>query len=82
MSVPSSTKLLKIVPDCNDLNKHKNGYTPHLSVGQIKGKEKLIQVLDKLQKTWKELRFVLNSIFLYPDIIISNLNLRLSKKYR
>ncbi|MFX1258832.1 MAG: 2'-5' RNA ligase family protein, partial [Promethearchaeota archaeon] len=27
--------ILKILPDCNDVNKHKNGFQPHLSVGQI-----------------------------------------------
>ena len=56
-------KLLQIVPDCNDVNKHKNGFTPHLSVGQIKGKEKLKSILEKLQNQWEELKFMLNSIY-------------------
>ncbi|MFW9898678.1 MAG: 2'-5' RNA ligase family protein [Candidatus Thorarchaeota archaeon] len=55
--------LLKIVPDCNDVNKNKNGFTPHLSVGQIIGKKKLISTLEKLQNQWEELKFALNSIY-------------------
>ncbi len=55
-------ELLTIVPDCDDVNKHKNGFTPHLSVGQIKGKEKLIQIIERLQTSWSELNFTLNSI--------------------
>lgn len=57
-------ELLKVVPDCEDINKYKNGFTPHLSVGQIKGKEKLIQIIDNLQNSWKELKFTLNSVYL------------------
>ena len=56
-------KLLTIVPDCNDVNKYKNGFTPHLSVGQIIGKNKLISTLGKLQNQWEELKFALNSIY-------------------
>jgi len=56
-------ELLKVVPDCDDINKHKNGFTPHLSVGQIKGKKNLIRVIDKLQNSWKELKFTLNSVY-------------------
>lgn len=56
-------ELLKVVPDCDDVNKHKNGFIPHLSVGQIKGKEKLIIIIDKLQNSWKELKFTLNSVY-------------------
>jgi len=56
-------RLLKIVPDCDDVNKHKNEFTPHLSVGQIKGKENLIKVMSKLQDFWKKIEFTLNSVY-------------------
>jgi len=56
-------ELLKIVPDCDDVNKYNNGFTPHLSVGQIKGKEKMFQIIDILQKQWVDLRFFLNSVY-------------------
>lgn len=56
-------KILAIVPDCNDVNNHKGGFTPHLSVGQISDKENLTKILDKLQVAWLELRFQLKEIF-------------------
>ncbi|MFX0040729.1 MAG: 2'-5' RNA ligase family protein [Promethearchaeota archaeon] len=57
------SKVLEIVPDCNDLNKHKNGYRPHLSVGQIQGKKNLIDLMKNLQNNWNELHFKVNKIF-------------------
>lgn len=56
-------KLLEIFPDCDDVNKHKGGFTPHLSVGQIKGKEQLNSILKKFQNQWKELKFELSTIY-------------------
>ncbi len=55
-------KILEITPDCNDVNKFKNGYKPHLSLGQIKGKIKLEEIINKLQENWKEVSFLLNNI--------------------
>ncbi|UCD02044.1 MAG: 2'-5' RNA ligase family protein [Promethearchaeota archaeon] len=55
--------ILKIVPDCNDVNKYKNGFRPHLSVGQIKGKSNLMEIKKNLQERWKEITFLLNEIF-------------------
>ncbi|MFX1438368.1 MAG: 2'-5' RNA ligase family protein, partial [Promethearchaeota archaeon] len=57
------SKVLEIVPDCNDVNNHKNGYRPHMSVGQIQGKKNLIDLMKNLQNNWNELQFVLNEIF-------------------
>ena len=56
-------KLLEIVPDCNDVNLYKNGFTPHLSVGQIQGNDNLKTVLRKLQDHWSSLKFELTSIY-------------------
>ncbi|MFX1410799.1 MAG: 2'-5' RNA ligase family protein [Promethearchaeota archaeon] len=56
-------ELLKIVPDCNDVNKYKKGFTPHLSVGQIKGKETLYKVVKELQPSWENLEFDVKEIF-------------------
>jgi len=58
------SKLLKIVPECNDVNLYKGGFTPHLSVGQIKGRKKLKDAIKTLQNSWKELKFTLSSIYL------------------
>ena len=51
-----------IVPDCNDVNLYKTGFIPHLSVGQIKGKNQLTALLENLRSKWKELAFELNKI--------------------
>ena len=56
-------ELLKLVPDCNDVNKFKNGFMPHLSVGQIKGKNKLPETINNLQKNWKEIKFLVHKIY-------------------
>lgn len=55
--------ILQIVPDCNDVNRYKNGFTPHLSVGQVQGKNQLLEILGSLQDSWNELKFLLNEIF-------------------
>ncbi|MBY8991372.1 MAG: 2'-5' RNA ligase family protein [Candidatus Lokiarchaeota archaeon] len=57
------TEILKLVPDCNDVNKFKKGFKPHLSVGQIKGKQNLTDSISKLQKNWIELTFLLDKIY-------------------
>ena len=56
-------RILKIVPDCDDVNKYKHGFRPHLSVGQIQGKNNLLEIIGMLKENWKEIRFLLNEIF-------------------
>jgi len=56
-------KLLEIVPDCNDVNLYKSGFIPHLSVGQIKGKNNLEALLKNLQTNWVPLKFKITSIY-------------------
>jgi 2'-5' RNA ligase len=68
------SKLLEIVPDCNDVNLHKNGFTPHLSVGQIQGRDKLQNLINILQNSWRPLEFKLTSIY-----FIARENQKLSK---
>ena len=47
--------LWKAVPDCDDTRKHKDGFTPHLSVGQVRSRQDLDDVLPELQANWAEL---------------------------
>ena len=56
------TIILKIAPDCDDVNKYKYGFRPHLSVGQIKGRDKLLEIIKNLQDNWKSFTFFLNEI--------------------
>lgn len=55
--------LLKLVPNCDDVIKFKSGYKPHLSIGQIKGKIKLEKIINRLQKNWIEVKFLINKIY-------------------
>jgi 2'-5' RNA ligase len=57
------TIILEIVPDCNNVNKYKKGFNPHLSVGQIKGKDNLLKIIKNLEDKWKEIKFLLSQIF-------------------
>ncbi len=44
-------------PDCNEVSQRRDGFTPHLSVGQVKGRDGLAQLKTKLQASWKPLSF-------------------------
>lgn len=55
--------ILEIVPDCNNVNKYKHGFSPHLSVGQIQGKNNLLELIKNLQDNLHEIHFLLNDIF-------------------
>jgi 2'-5' RNA ligase len=55
--------LLKIVPNCNDLNKFEDGFNPHLSVGQIQGKNNILETMNALQNNWKPLTFHVELIY-------------------
>ncbi len=56
-------RLQAVVPDCDDVNRFEGGFTPHLSVGQVKGRENLEKLLVDLQSLWISLKFVVSSIF-------------------
>ncbi len=56
-------RLQVIVPDCDDVRRFENGFTPHLSVGQVKGKDKLENLLMEFRNSWRPIRFSVNSIF-------------------
>ena len=57
------TRILEIVPDCNDVNKQKNGFRPHMSVGQIHGEKNLLKIINYLQDNWCKIHFLLTEIF-------------------
>ena len=56
------TALFNLVPDCNDVSRFKNGFTPHLSLGKVKGKSAMLKFRDTLQSDWKLLSFMLCEI--------------------
>jgi len=49
--------LQSAVPDCNDVSRYGNGFTPHLSVGQVRGEEALASLKASLQASWKVVSF-------------------------
>ncbi len=54
--------LLSAFPDCNDTARHKDGFTPHLSVGQAKGKDSLRSLLQVCEEGWEPLSFPVREI--------------------
>lgn len=68
------SELLKGFPDCNDLNKFQDGFTPHLSVGQLRGPKNLKNVMFQLQRSWKELICDIKEIY-----FISRENIKTSR---
>jgi 2'-5' RNA ligase len=40
------------VPDCNDVSRYADGFTPHLSVGQVRGDEARTALQSSLQAAW------------------------------
>jgi len=57
-------KIQSIFPDCDDVSLFKGGFTPHLSLGQIKGSDILDMTLQDLNARWKSLKFIVDRIFL------------------
>jgi 2'-5' RNA ligase len=51
------TALWQVVPDCDDVRRHAGGFTAHLSVGQVRGKDALDELLAELRGAWQPIRF-------------------------
>lgn len=56
--------LLGQVPSCYDVNQFRGGFSPHLSVGQIKSKVKVNSLLKKLRDDWNTISFVVDKVAL------------------
>ena len=54
--------LWKTIPDCDDTRRFKNGFTPHLSVGQITNKQNLDHLLCQFQQEWQPLTFYVSEV--------------------
>jgi 2'-5' RNA ligase len=44
--------LQSAVPECNDVSRRADGFTPHLSVGQVTGRDEELALKDELQESW------------------------------
>jgi 2'-5' RNA ligase len=54
----------RIVPDCDEVRRFTVGFTPHLSVGQVEGPERLDKLKQQLQASWREVTFVVREVSL------------------
>jgi len=55
--------LLETVPDCDDVTRFAGGFTPHLSVGQMRSRE-AHKLCAQLQSSWQPLSFTLLHVYL------------------
>jgi 2'-5' RNA ligase len=54
----------QVTPECNDVSRRQGGFTPHLSVGQVRGEREMIKLKEALQASWQPLAFTANEISL------------------
>jgi 2'-5' RNA ligase len=54
----------RVAPDCDDVARHRDGFTPHLSVGQVQGELEMEHLRRALQATWRPLSFTARAISL------------------
>lgn len=54
--------LAGVVPDCEDLDRFPSGFTPHLSLGQARGRAGLETLLSEIRSRWSPLRFRVDAI--------------------
>jgi 2'-5' RNA ligase len=53
-----------IVPDCDDVTRDRDGFTPHLSVGQVQGEREMLTLKEALQATWQPIAFTAREVSL------------------
>ena len=49
--------LTRALPDCNDVSMYSFGFTPHLSIGQVTGTERMEELKAALQRDWEPVSF-------------------------
>jgi RNA 2',3'-cyclic 3'-phosphodiesterase len=46
-----------VAPECNDVSRRQGGFTPHLSVGQVRGQREMLELKEVLRASWQPLAF-------------------------
>lgn len=64
MLVRLQAALQSAVLDCDDVARHAGDFTPHLSVGQVRGREALAKLKSELKERWSPLSFAVNEVSL------------------
>jgi 2'-5' RNA ligase len=52
------------IPDCDEASRHGEGFTPHLSVGQVRSRSALDDLQRSLQERWQPLTFAATRVSL------------------
>jgi RNA 2',3'-cyclic 3'-phosphodiesterase len=58
------TLLGSVVPDCDDVTRHRDGFTPHLSIGQTHGEREMFTLKEALQVAWQPIAFTARQVSL------------------
>jgi len=82
MIIKLQSEFLKITPECDDVNKFKGGYYPHLSIGQFKGNLiSLKNKIDELQNSWKGIKFKVKEFYFIWCDNIKNSRFQIEKRF-
>ncbi len=54
--------LWQLVPECDETRRFARGFTPHLSLGQVRGRLELMQLLDQMREEWRPLSFTADAV--------------------
>ncbi len=54
--------LWRVVPDCDDVRRFPKGFTPHLSVGQVEGEQRVQELIKGLEEQWRPLEFMVKQL--------------------
>lgn len=55
--VALQARLQAAVPHCDDVSRHAHGFTPHLSVGQVRGIDRAAALVAQLRRFWTPVTF-------------------------
>jgi len=58
------TVLWRAFPDCDDVRRFAGGFAPHLSVGQVRGREQMQQLVAALSRDWEIITFEVSVVSL------------------
>ena len=54
----------KVAPECDEQSSYQFGFTPHLSIGQVQGTDKMEKLRDALQEQWEPMTFPVTELSL------------------
>jgi 2'-5' RNA ligase len=56
--------LWEVFPDCDEVRRFESGFTPHLSVGQVRGRQAMEDLVSARERTWAPVRFRVSGVSL------------------